>query len=227
MSAIFNLDQLINMMSIGTLLAYTIVATSVLILRYEEEVSVQLPAKPVPETGYSVAKQTFNLLGIKQPTQLSANIAKCSIFILFLLALATCTLMRWEHDGPGLDAALGTLGAGLIVLLVILYRQPRLSVKDLAFTVPLVPLVPYLSVCMNLYLMVQLDYETWIRFSIWLVIGYLIYFGYGIRNSSLNKTQADTTTTSNGKDHTNCKELSNGKEYANGTLEKKHITTKF
>lgn len=37
--------------------------------------------------------------------------------------------------------------------------------------VPLVPLVPYLSVCMNVYLMVQLDYQTWVRFIIWLVIG--------------------------------------------------------
>uniref|UniRef100_A0A8D8WU16 Cationic amino acid transporter 2 n=1 Tax=Cacopsylla melanoneura TaxID=428564 RepID=A0A8D8WU16_9HEMI len=37
LSAIFKLDQLIDMLSIGTLLAYTIVALSVLILRYSEE----------------------------------------------------------------------------------------------------------------------------------------------------------------------------------------------
>lgn len=205
MAALFNLNQLIDMMSIGTLLAYTIVATSVLILRYEEESTIQLHGtKPAPETPFSVFKQLFNLIGHKYPTQLSYVIAKWTIMIFFVVALATCALLRWDQA----EAALGVLGAALIVLLVVLYRQPRNNVDNLSFTVPLVPLVPYLSVCMNVYLMVQLDYQTWVRFLVWLAIGYMIYFFYGIRNSSLNVKSEPQT---------------------NGVIEEKRqvVTTKF
>lgn len=31
--------------------------------------------------------------------------------------------------------------------------------------------------------MLQLNIETWIRFVVWIIIGYLIYFTYGIRQS--------------------------------------------
>lgn len=184
MAAMFNLKQLIDMVSIGTLLAYTIVATSVLILRYEEE-DVSVGTEKISARGrgvLAVLGQGCNLLGLKNPTQLSSTIAKITIAVLFVVALATCVVL--SVDGGAVAGAI--LGAILVVLLVVLYRQPTNDVSHLSFKVPLVPLVPYLSVCMNVYLMVQLDYQTWVRFFIWLVIGYLIYFLYGIRNSSLN-----------------------------------------
>ncbi|CAK1551026.1 unnamed protein product [Leptosia nina] len=210
MAAIFNLNQLIDMMSIGTLMAYTIVATSVLILRYEEDSTMILNGiKSLPETPYSVARQMFNLLGIKQPTSLSANIAKCTIVVLFAIALVTCGLLSWNIASQLSSVAVGVFGGILLVLLLILYRQPRRDVKHLTFKVPLVPLVPYLSTCMNIYLMVQLDYLTWIRFILWLAIGYLIYFFYGINNSSLIVKDTEPIPPINGK------------------IEEKHVITKF
>lgn len=41
----------------------------------------------------------------------------------------------------------------------------------LLLQVPLVPIVPALSVFINLYLMLVLDVYTWIRFGVWLAIG--------------------------------------------------------
>lgn len=37
--------------------------------------------------------------------------------------------------------------------------------------VPLLPFLPVISMFVNVYLMMQLDKGTWIRFAIWMVLG--------------------------------------------------------
>lgn len=37
--------------------------------------------------------------------------------------------------------------------------------------VPLLPFIPVISMFVNVYLMMQLDRGTWIRFAIWMVLG--------------------------------------------------------
>lgn len=39
------------------------------------------------------------------------------------------------------------------------------------FQVPLVPFLPAVSVFINIYLMLMLDYYTWIRFGLWMLLG--------------------------------------------------------
>ncbi|CAH0715865.1 unnamed protein product, partial [Brenthis ino] len=89
-------------------------------------------------------------------------------YIWVVAALITCSLLRWESESSSLGVSVGIMGGALLVILLVLYRQPRGSVANLSFKVPLVPLVPFLSVCLNVYLMVQLHYQTWVRFIIWL-----------------------------------------------------------
>ncbi len=50
-------------------------------------------------------------------------------------------------------------------------------------------LIPVLGLLTNLYLMCELGITNWIRFGIWLVIGLILYFTYGLRKSKLNNSK--------------------------------------
>lgn len=83
---------------------------------------------------------------------------------------------------------IGTLSAFVLVSIgVIILRKTQPDLPR-AFRVPWVPLVPILAAAFCLFLMFQLPMITWIRFVVWLIIGLIIYFGYGIRHSVLGNT---------------------------------------
>jgi len=80
---------------------------------------------------------------------------------------------------------IGTLFAFVLVSLGIVILRRTDPTRMRPFRTPLVPLVPLLSVFMCAYLMIQLPRVTWYRFVIWLAIGLVLYFAYGIRHSRL------------------------------------------
>ena len=80
---------------------------------------------------------------------------------------------------------IGTLSAfALVSLAVPVLRKRRPDLKR-AFTVPFSPVLPVLAALISVYLMLNLSVETWLRFLIWMALGFVIYFTYGIRNSRL------------------------------------------
>ncbi|WP_445491480.1 amino acid permease [Niallia sp. 03133] len=84
---------------------------------------------------------------------------------------------------------IGTLFAFIVVsigILVLRKTQPELKRP---FKVPFVPVVPILSVLFCGFLIIQLPASTWISFGIWMVIGLVVYFAYGRKNSELAKTE--------------------------------------
>ncbi|XP_076759931.1 cationic amino acid transporter slimfast [Xylocopa sonorina] len=194
MTLIFNLQQLIDMMSIGTLLAYTIVAVSVLILRYQGKDCLSNHVTPMNDyklTLLGVLKQIVNLQNQKEITEISSKIAKYSILIFCIVTFITAGFINIVDAGViGTNVIetviLVVLVKILLLNIVIIARQPTQEI-NLAFKVPLVPLLPCCSIFINLYLMLQLDAFTWIRFSIWLFIGFAIYFLYGISHSEQGK----------------------------------------
>uniref|UniRef100_A0A673XK61 Solute carrier family 7 member 1a n=1 Tax=Salmo trutta TaxID=8032 RepID=A0A673XK61_SALTR len=136
MAFLFDLKDLVDLMSIGTLLAYTLVAACVLVLRL---VPYTLYPKP-----YTLKPGGFAVWNI------------VALTVIFMV----CGLLTF-----------------------IIWRQPESKTK-LSFKVPLLPFIPVVSMFVNVYLMMQLDRGTWIRFAVWMAIGFVIYFGYGIHHSA-------------------------------------------
>ncbi|MEO8479957.1 MAG: amino acid permease [Gemmatimonadota bacterium] len=86
---------------------------------------------------------------------------------------------------------IGTLLAFAIVCAgVLVLRRTRPDLHR-PFRTPWVPFVPIMGILCCIGLMATLPGDTWLRLIVWLVIGFVIYFGYGRRHSLL---QRETTT---------------------------------
>ncbi|XP_062841527.1 probable cationic amino acid transporter [Trichomycterus rosablanca] len=271
LALLVSLRDLIEMMSIGTLLAYTLVSVCVLLLRYQpdgdgftnvpphepeswttkegvlaeqerdaytpasdaEEFSKNLPSQRDDErlisksdsagyqsdsSGYAGEKDTEfddsenrltcllkQVLGAKyytlrarlglpepgsQPTPATGRTVTYCVLLLFIL-----TFLLWIVVIYGLDRASAVTGwilvpfvmvivTFMVVLLVVILRQPE-NPKKLPYMAPCVPFGPIAAILVNIYLMLKLSSITWVRFAVWCSIGLMIYFGYGMWNSSL------------------------------------------
>ncbi len=81
--------------------------------------------------------------------------------------------------------SIGTLLAFVIVcggILVLRYKRPELPRP---FRTPWVPFVPVMGILICGYMMYGLPKDTWLRLAVWMAIGIVIYFMYGIRHSRL------------------------------------------
>jgi len=82
---------------------------------------------------------------------------------------------------------IGTLFAFIVVSIgVIILRRTRPDLPR-PFRVPGSPVVPILSVLACLYLMLNLPVETWLRFLVWMGIGFIIYFAYSRQRSRIGR----------------------------------------
>lgn len=182
LALILDVQQLIDMMSLGTLMAYTIVAACVVLLRYQNDDTSYI--EKVPATSSQIFRQIFNLNLLKRPNHLSSNIVKFYLFMFALFTPVCCILIDTSRNSQHwfVYTGLSVSWVALLIAMLIIVRQPK-NQCDLSIKVPGVPLLPLISIFINIYLMCQLDYKTWIRFFTWMIIGYSIYFTYGVRQS--------------------------------------------
>ena len=82
---------------------------------------------------------------------------------------------------------IGTLSAFLLVSAGVPIMRMRRPDLHRSFMVPWNPVLPIFAALSTFWLMLNLSVLTWIRFAIWLAIGFTVYFGYSYRNSLLGR----------------------------------------
>uniref|UniRef100_A0AAX7VIN5 Cationic amino acid transporter C-terminal domain-containing protein n=1 Tax=Astatotilapia calliptera TaxID=8154 RepID=A0AAX7VIN5_ASTCA len=179
MVLLFDLKALVDMSSIGTIFAYTLVAVCLLILRYKDN------------AGFVLRLEPFSIRDVLRPPfrathRTSKNVTILTIIILFLVIVLTVLLSEALYSLSRRELwsvlLVSVLVLTLVLAVVIIWRQPQSRTKA-SFMVPCVPVIPVLSVFINTYLMVQLEGGTWVSYAVWMAIGLIVYFGYGVRHS--------------------------------------------
>lgn len=92
---------------------------------------------------------------------------------------------------------IGTLLAFFIVCTAVpVLRRARPDLPR-PFKTPLVPLVPILGALMCLIQMLALPFDTWLRLFVWLLIGFIIYFTYSRKHSTVQLQKAEQSNYQN------------------------------
>ncbi|MGE3920850.1 MAG: amino acid permease [Gammaproteobacteria bacterium] len=87
---------------------------------------------------------------------------------------------------------IGTLSAFTIVcasVIILRYKKPDIHRP---FKTPFSPVVPILGIICCLYLIISLKQTTWIRFIVWTIAGFVIYFSYSRKKRRILKETVAT-----------------------------------
>ncbi|OLM18090.1 putative cationic amino acid transporter [Pseudonocardia sp. Ae707_Ps1] len=87
--------------------------------------------------------------------------------------------------------SIGALSAMIIVAIAVPVLRRRRPDLDRPFRVPFSPVVPAITAVACLYLMLNLNLDTWIRFVGWLVLGLVVYAFYGRKHSFLARDRRE------------------------------------
>ncbi|XP_041979227.1 cationic amino acid transporter 2-like [Aricia agestis] len=161
LGAMLDLGDLIMMMCLGTLLAYSVVAACVVVSRYRSKFDV---------AGSGYWKHMIGC-GEKLPCKTTTNIILINLLLFVAFCIAIGLIIRLAGS-PLIYVIVLHLLAVLTVVSMTL--QPKIQ-EEVAFKTPLVPIIPCISIYLNIQLMVHLNLQTWIRVLIWIAIGLPVY----------------------------------------------------
>jgi amino acid transporter len=182
-----NLDVVISLSSIGTLFAFVLVCGGVLVLQNQ-------PNRP--ESKFKVPYINGRFI----------------VPILFLMAVVIVTMAAPEHWANVFGSSIYFSENARLILGETSYRTyigigegfPMLifwivtAVVTVFSYIKNFSLIPVFGLVSCFYLMSQESHTNWLRFFIWLIVGLILYFFYGYKNSKLHTTPNQQQTVNNG-----------------------------
>uniref|UniRef100_A0A804PB63 Cationic amino acid transporter C-terminal domain-containing protein n=1 Tax=Zea mays TaxID=4577 RepID=A0A804PB63_MAIZE len=196
-----DVSQLAGMVSVGTLLAFTAVAISVLVVRYappyEMPMEVALAVASFSghlehdeqnsEDPFSNVQEALDVSEVAREVRRQKAIGSivliCVGAIILISAVSVSFLPFYVQRIACTVGGLAVLGSSIVLLCI--GQDKKFLGQTGGFMCPLVPFLPVCCIMVNLYLLMNVGSHTWIRVSIWLVAGALIYIFYGMKHSSL------------------------------------------
>jgi APA family basic amino acid/polyamine antiporter len=156
----FELSALTAMISIGTLLAFTVVCAGIIVTRCRSPDGLQ-------PTVTSIWRKYLSV-----PVML---------LIYFLDAILFSAAVKYKFGWWEIMIC----AFPMLILAVLFSLQPQPNIP-VTFNCPFVPILPLIGILVNTFLIMQLSIDSIYRVIGWTVLGMIIYFGYGIRHSKLN-----------------------------------------
>jgi APA family basic amino acid/polyamine antiporter len=86
---------------------------------------------------------------------------------------------------------IGVLSAFVVICGAVLLLRKRKPDLPRAFRTPWVPFIPIVGIAFSIWLLSELAFVTWMVFLVWVALGTVIYFAYGIRHSALAREGAN------------------------------------
>jgi APA family basic amino acid/polyamine antiporter len=85
---------------------------------------------------------------------------------------------------------IGTLSAFVMVSIGVIFIRKNAKEHNIdqsnTFRIPFFPVLPIISAVLCFALMLNLTNITWIRFAVWLLVGFVIYFTYSHKHAKIN-----------------------------------------
>ena len=105
---------------------------------------------------------------------------------MLFFVFTACFAAFIPEDIVGEMTSIGTLFAFVLVCIGVWIMRVRRPEIPRAFRTPWVPVVSSLGVLVCAAMIYGLGWTNWLRLGVWLIIGLVLYFGYGRSHSRLN-----------------------------------------